>query len=105
MPAEKKTVTAFTGGQKAESKHRITVQQRNSAALTGVTDVISFDESSVIAETESGVVIIKGMNLHISNLNLDSGELDLDGEIDSFAYDNRFAYGKNKQSLLSRIFK
>ena len=103
MPAEKKAAVTF--GQKVESKHKIVIDQRNTAFITGVVDVVSFDELSIIADTESGVVVIKGINLHINNLNLDSGELDIDGEINSIIYDIRSNYGKNKQSLLSKIFK
>jgi len=103
MPTEKKPIVTL--GQKVESRHKIIIDQRSTAIITGVVDVVSFDELSVIADTESGVVVIKGANLHISNLNLDRGELDLDGEINSVVYDIRSNYGKNKQSLLSKIFK
>ena len=103
MPNEKKAAVTF--GQKVESRHKIIVDQRNEMLITGVIDVVSFDELSVIADTESGVVVIKGVNLHISNLNLDSGQLDIDGEINSIVYDTKNSYGKNRQSMLSKIFK
>ena len=103
MPIEKKPVVTF--GQKVESRHKIIIEQRNAAIITGVTEVVSFDELSVVADTELGAVVIKGINLHINNLNLDSGELDIDGEINSIAYDIRANYGRNKQSVLSKIFK
>jgi sporulation protein YabP len=62
--------------------------------------VVSFDERTIIAETECGTLIIKGNSLNITNLNIPSGELTLTGSIDGVVYDNRV-----RQSLLSRIFK
>ena len=102
MPVESKAVTF---GQKIESRHKIIMEQRCNAVITGVIDVMSFDEGLVVADTESGTMVIKGAGLHISNLNLDNGHLDINGEINSITYDTRGSYGKNKQSLVSRIFK
>ena len=103
MPNEKKAAVTF--GQKMESRHKIILEQRANAAITGVTDVVSFDEASIIADTESGALVIKGVELHISNLNLENGLLELTGEVNSITYDIRGSYGKNKKSLMGRIFK
>jgi sporulation protein YabP len=87
------------------SKHSISVSRRESAVVTGVMDVISFDEETVIAETELGSLIIKGLNLHVNRLNLENGELEVDGEIVSVNYEDQSVFGKSGGSFLSRLFK
>ncbi|MDR2650247.1 MAG: sporulation protein YabP [Clostridiales bacterium] len=92
--------------KKSASRHAITIDRRNSVSVTGVLDVISFDEETIIAETEMGVLIIRGVNLHVNRLHLDSGELSVDGEIVSINYeDNSSGFGKGKMSFISRLFK
>lgn len=91
--------------RKAPSKHRVIMEQRDVCSVTGVLDVISFDEECVVADTESGIIIIKGINLHVSNLNLDNGGLDIEGNLDSITYEDQGSFGRNKSSFLSKIFK
>jgi len=87
------------------ARHRLSVDNRESVSLTGVTDVISFDEEQVVCDTELGVVILKGNDLHVSNLNVDSGELDIYGEINAITYEGNVARGGKQPSFLGRIFK
>ena len=92
--------------KKSGSRHSVTIDRRNTISVTGVLDVISFDEETIIAETEMNVMIIKGANLHVNRLHLDSGELSVDGEIYSVVYDdNAGGFGKAKTSFFNRLFK
>lgn len=92
------------GEERRTGRHSVVMEKREQASITGVTEVISFDEESIIADTEMGMMILKGVNLHVSKLNLEDGELVIEGDIDSLEYsDGGFAKGKG--SLLSRIFK
>ena len=91
--------------RKAASRHKLIIDQRESASVSGVLDVISFDEEVIMAETERGVIILKGSGLHVNNLNLDNGQLDIDGEIVSAAYEDTGGIGKKKSSLLEKLFK
>lgn len=84
-------------------KHTVIMNERNQISITGVLDVFAFDEEIINAETELGMLIIKGINLHINNLNLDKGELEVDGEVDSISYSQGFE--KSKNSLLAKLFK
>ncbi|MCI8342387.1 MAG: sporulation protein YabP [Firmicutes bacterium] len=84
--------------------HSITIDQRQRATIDGVTDVISFDEESVICETCMGTVFIKGEGLHVEKLNLDQGELDITGTVDSVEYGGEGAFAKSG-GILGRIFK
>ena len=97
MPEEKKKNT---------SRHAINLVRRESLAATGVLDVISFDEETIIAETELGMMIIRGINLHVNRLNLENGELSVDGEIDSLTYEDSGGYIKGGgKSLLGRLLR
>ena len=92
--------------KKSISRHAVTIDRRNAVSVTGVLDVISFDEETIISETEMGVLIIRGANLHVNRLHLDSGDLSVDGEIVSVLYeDNTGGFGKGKSSFFSRLFR
>lgn len=60
--------------------HRLTMEGRRCAAITGVSDVLSFDVGEVVLQTEDGLLMIKGEELHVSRLTLEKGEVDLDGK-------------------------
>ena len=64
--------------------HRLTMEGRRCAAITGVSDVLSFDVGEVVLQTEDGLLMIKGEELHVSRLTLEKGEVD--GKIDSLTY-------------------
>lgn len=89
--------------ENANSKHCITLTKREKLQATGVQDVLSFDDENIVAQTDNGIMILRGYNLHINNLNLEKSCLDVDGTIVSISYDDD-DYGK-KGSVLSRIFK
>ena len=95
MPEERKRST---------SRHSLQIDRREKVNVSGMIDVISFDEESVIGETEMGVIIIRGANLHVNKISLDSGELSVSGEIDSITYENPGGSVKAK-SLIGRLFK
>ena len=90
---------------RADGKHTLMLEKRNKLSLTGVLDVISFDEDTVAANTDCGVIIIKGEDLHIDNLNLEKGDLSLDGMIYSVIYEDSDGYAAGHTSLLSRLFR
>ena len=97
MPEEKKL--------RSPSRHAINLVRRESLAATGVLDVVSFDEETIIAETELGMLIIKGINLHVNRLNLENGELAIDGEIGSITYEDSEGYVKGSKTILGKLFK
>lgn len=82
--------------------HNLILKERNQLNISGVLDVDSFDEHMVIAYTELGELTIGGENLHISKINLDSGDVILDGEISSLTYTQN---SSKKQSLFSKLFR
>ena len=61
--------------------------------------------AEVLLETEQGMLMIKGNDLHVSRLMLDKGEVDVDGKIDSLTYSESAGYGAKGESLFARLFK
>lgn len=64
----------------------LTLEDRAHLCVTGVSDVDSFDERTVTAFTQLGGLTIRGSDLHISVLNVETGELVVDGQIDALLY-------------------
>jgi len=91
--------------EKMRVSHRMVVENREKGTLTGILDVISFDENVIILDTDMGLLIIKGKNLHVNRLTLEKGEIDIEGQMDSFVYSSNESYRKSGQSLLARLFK
>lgn len=87
------------------SSHKVVMTNRNMISLTGVNDVMSFDANEILLDTVQGMLLIRGEELHVNRLSLEKGEVDVDGKMDSLAYAEENAYGKNGKSLLQRLFK
>ncbi|MDR2167696.1 MAG: sporulation protein YabP [Clostridiales bacterium] len=92
--------------ERRTGRHKLTVDQRENVTVTGVLDVISFDEESVICETDMGVLVMRGTDLHLAGLNLESGSLSIFGEIVSVNYESQGVPGaRKKSSVFGKIFK
>ena len=85
-------------------KHRFSLEQRRDCKITGVIDVHAFDENNILMETVDGMLAIKGNGLHVSRRNLEKGEADVDGRVDSFAYSDKNTLAKKGEGLLTRLF-
>lgn len=80
------------------------LENREKLNITGVLDVLSFDDQMVIVETELGLLTIKGDNLRINKLSTDTEEITVEGKIINLAYSEKTNVGK-EGSLFSKIFK
>lgn len=80
--------------------HSLILDNRKKLSLTGVTDVMGFDEQTVSLSTDCGTLIVKGENLHINKLNLDSKDVCIDGTINSLQY-----ISENTKTLRSKLFR
>ncbi len=87
------------------TSHKITVNNRKNAAITGVSDVLAFDLNEVLLETAQGMLMIKGNDLHVKRLSLEKGEVDVEGKIDSFLYSEIAGNQKQQESFLGRLFR
>lgn len=79
------------------------LENREHLTITGVVDVLSFDDLIVIIETQLGLLTIKGNDLRINKLSLDSSEIMIEGEIYNLGYSEESS--SKKTSLLGKIFK
>ena len=80
------------------------LENRNKLSISGVKDVLSFDDQIVIMETELGLLSVKGENLKINKLSIDTSEVIVEGEINNLSYSD---HTKKEQDsgLFSKIFK
>ncbi len=86
--------------KKAAPEHSVTMSNRRIAVLTGVSEVRGFSDAAVELETCMGGLIIKGRELTINKLNTDTGELNVNGQINSIQYS-----AKKKEGLFAGLFK
>ena len=82
----------------------VILENRNKLNVSGVQDVLSFDDQMVIVETELGLLTVKGDNLRINKLSTDTEEVTVEGKIINLAYSEKTNVGK-EGSLFSKIFK
>ena len=73
--------------------------------VTGVLDVLAFDLNEVLLETEQGMLMVKGKDLHVNRLSLEKGEVDLSGHIDSVAYSDVQQSHKKNEGLFAKLFR
>lgn len=82
----------------------IVLENREKLSISGVNDVLSFDDQIVILETQLGLLTVKGENLRINKLSIDSEEVVIEGEINNLSYSGQEVDKKNT-SFLGKIFK
>lgn len=84
--------------------HKLMLENRQGGTITGVRDVNSFDEKEMLLLTDAGKLLIKGDQLHVKRLNLEKGEVDIEGKVDSLTYLSK-STDKKEESLLKRMFR
>lgn len=88
------------------SFQNIVLENREKLNVTGIHDVFSFDDQIIIIETELGLLTIKGEDLKINKLSLDTSDFVVEGRINSLNYSSQeSAPGKKGKNILSKIFK
>ena len=80
------------------------LENRGKLSISGVNDVLSFDDQVVMVETELGLLTVKGENIRINKLSIDTSEVIIEGDISYLAYSDK-ELDKTKGSLISKIFK
>ncbi len=82
--------------------HNLVIENRKKMTVSAVTDVDSFDEQMIVMYTDMGQLSIKGENLHINTLSVESGDIEIEGTIYALVYTNNT---QNKGSFLSKLFR
>ena len=63
-----------------QKSHKLVLNNRKTGLVTGVLDVLSFNLNEILLETEQGMLMVKGTDLHVNRVNLEKGEIDLSGK-------------------------
>lgn len=85
--------------------HSILMENRERVTITGVEDVDSFDESAILLLTGLGYITLHGIDLHINKLNLEEGQLIVEGEIVGLEYNEGGGYQNKGEGFIKRLFK
>lgn len=80
--------------------HKLTLQERKILTMTGVTEVISFEESLVVLNTSLGVLTVQGQELKLKTLSLEGGQVAVDGQISALIYEQ-----PRESSLWQRLWR
>ena len=86
----------------AKGPHNVILEDRKRISITGVKDVDSFDEETVIVFTDLGELTVRGKDLHINRLSVEVGELTLEGSISALIYSEEAA---KSGGFFSRVFR
>ncbi|MBQ3664738.1 MAG: YabP/YqfC family sporulation protein [Lachnospiraceae bacterium] len=81
--------------------HKIILSGRTAGIITGVTDIEEFDNDTIDLTTTLGRMVIKGRDLKVKGLNLETGEAQIEGNVDSLVYTSK----NNRDSFLKRLFQ
>ena len=79
--------------------HKLILNERKSLSLSGVTEVVSFDDSAVILRTNMGTLHIQGQDLQLKTLSLEGGQVAVDGNISAIIYEEL----RQSRGFLSRF--
>ncbi len=85
-------------------EHQLSLKRREELRLTGVVNVESFDDQEIVLDTGSGGLIIRGEELHISQLNLEAGNLAVHGFVELLQYTGE-SMSKRSRGLFTKMFK
>ena len=84
-----------------EMPHTVILEGREKLSISGVVDVQSFDEDQVLLETVRGMLVVRGQGLHVERLQLEVGELIVEGEVGCLEYDDSV---QPRGGFFSRLF-
>ena len=84
-----------------EMPHTVILEGREKLSIAGVVDVQSFDEDQVLLETVRGMLVVRGQGLHVERLQLEAGELIVEGEVGCLEYDDSV---QPRGGFFSRLF-
>ena len=79
--------------------HKLILNERKSLSLSGVTEVVSFDDSAVISRTNMGLLHIQGQDLQLKTISLEGGQVAVDGNISAIIYEEL----RQSRGFLSRF--
>ena len=79
--------------------HQLTLQQRESLNMTGVTEVVSFDDTTIVLKTHLGELCVQGDGLVLKTLSLEGGQVAVSGHVTSLIYEEPKPAGRLRRLL------
>lgn len=73
--------------EQLQMPHKLTLSERSHLTLTGVTEVVSFDDTAVVLKTTLGTLVVQGNQLQLKNLSPEGGQVVVDGSVTSLVYE------------------
>lgn len=67
--------------------HKLQLVERQQLTMTGVTEVVSFDDTTVVLQTSLGTLVVQGQELHLKNLSLEGGQVSVSGTVSALIYE------------------
>ena len=80
--------------------HTLTLNSRNKLSITGVAEVVSFDDTAVVLKTGMGTLMVHGSDLQLKTLSLEGGQVEVDGVVSALVYEEP----KESRGWLGRLF-
>ena len=88
-----------------EVVHNVILENRKRLTLSGIEDVDSFDEDTIVLFADGGSLTVKGSGLHINKLSVETGEVSIEGEVDSLVYSDGDGAKNRGVGFLARLFR
>lgn len=86
--------------EQEQMPHKLQLSERQKLTMTGVTEVVSFDENAVVLQTPLGTLLIQGQGLQLKTLSLEGGQVAVDGTVTSLTYEE-----PRQDGLFRRLFR
>lgn len=90
---------------KPQFSHTMHIENRKKLDITGVNKVVTFNENLVVLQTSMGMLNIKGSSMRVNKLNVDNGDMSIEGEISSFIYSSKGTSTGKKGNLIEKLLK
>ena len=80
-------------GEQNVGSHRVSLNERKELAVTGVSEVVSFDEEAVVLKTSMGTLVVHGRQLQLKTLSVTGGQVEVSGTVSALIYQQTKASG------------
>ena len=81
--------------------HKLTLNERSNLSVSGVSEVVSFDDTAVVMRTDMGLLTVHGQQLQLKNLSLEGGMVAVDGKVAALIYEEP----RQERGILGRFFR
>lgn len=86
--------------ERIQLPHKLTLNERKALTMTGVTEIVSFDDGAVILRTGLGTLVVQGRELQLKTLSLDGGQVEVNGNIAALIYEE----SRTDRGFMRRLF-